>query len=131
MSSSKPLHNLDESKFRLRGVSAISSRTLSSEKFEIIRHATWPQNHVFVSCDTNSLNFAIKDQFTNMTGPFRIEFICEINLRDSGMEGFINVYDGIYMKRYWCHLSGCSLEFWNDDIDCRRIQVTCQLFNCC
>lgn len=115
---------MDESRFRLRGVSTISAKSLSSEKFEIVRNVSWPKNHVYISYNTKSLSLKINDQFTNMTGALRTEFICEINLRDSGLRGLISIaeeYDA--MEERWCRLSGCSLEFWNNDIDCLNMKV--------
>lgn len=114
----------DESRFRLRGVATISAKSLSSEKFEIVRNASWPKNHVYISYNTKSLNLKINDQFTNMTGALRSEFIYEINLRDSGLRGLIRVAEECdTMADRWCRMNGCTLEFWNNDIDCLNTKV--------
>lgn len=116
---------MEESRFRLRGVSTISAKSLSSEKFEIVRNASWPKNHVYISYNTKSLNLKINDQFTNMTGALRTEFICEVNLNDSGLSGFLNIAEeNNPMRERWCRLIGCTMEFWNNHVDCLNRKVT-------
>lgn len=120
----KWLSDLDESRFRLRGVSTISAKTLSSEKFEIVRNVPWPKNHVYISYNTKSLNLKINDQFANITGALTIEFISEVNLNDSGLIGPISIgEDNNMMRKCWCRLNGCTLEFWNNELDCRNTKV--------
>lgn len=119
---------MEESRFRLRGVSTISANALTSEKFEIVRNAQWPKTHVYISYNTKTLNLKINDQFTNMTGTLRTEFICEVNLNDSGLTGFISLAEeNSPMQERWCRLIGCTMEFWNNDIDClnRKVKPCC------
>ncbi len=123
-STSKLTPDIEESRFRLRGSATISPNSLSSEKFEIVRNTSWPKDHVYISYNTKSLNLKINDQFTNMTGAFRTEFVCEIKLSDSGLTGFLSIAEvnGV-MQEMWCRLIGCTMEFWNDDIDCLNGKV--------
>lgn len=124
-STSKPTVEMEESRFRLRGVSSLSAMALSTDKFEIIRSNSWPKSHVYISYNSKSLNLKINDQFTTMTGALRTEFIFEVNLRDSGLNGFLNVAEeNVPMQKMWCRLNGCSLEFWSNDIDCLNRKVS-------
>lgn len=118
---------MEESRFRLRGSSTISARSLSSEKFEIVRNASWPKSHVYLSYNLMSLHLKINDQFTNMTGALKTEFICEVSLCDSGLTGFLRIAEeNNPMRELWCRLIGCTMEFWNNDIDClnRKVQAS-------
>lgn len=69
-----------------------------------------------------------------MTGALRTEFICAVNLSDSGLAGFLNIAEENNDKQRpkWCKLSGCTMELWNNDIDClnRKVrQVTQSLWS--
>ncbi|XP_037045488.1 uncharacterized protein LOC119080960 isoform X2 [Bradysia coprophila] len=123
-STSKTINQSEESRFRLRGVSTISANCLSSEKFEIVRNVSWPRTHVYISYNTKALNLKINDQFSNMTGALRTEFICEVDLRDTGLAGHLYIEEGIATKReMWCRLVGCTIECWSNDIDCLNGKV--------
>lgn len=123
-SNNKLISDTEESRFRLRAVTTLSVNALSAEKFEIIRNNSWPKTHVFISYNTKCLNLKINDQFTHLTGALRTEFICEINLSDSGLSGFLNITDDSKtMRKLWGRLNGYTVEFWNNDIDCLNEKV--------
>ncbi|KAJ6641902.1 Anillin [Pseudolycoriella hygida] len=116
--SPTPTKDLEESRFRLRGAAIISAKSLSSEKFEIVRKDSWPRNHVYISYNTKSINLKMYDPNTNMTGALRTEFVFELNLCDSGLAGFLIVTDGRRndsKQEAWCRLTGCTIEISNNE----------------
>lgn len=124
VSNAKVTVDSEESRFRLRGVATLSAEYLSSEKFEIVRNTSWPKDHVYISYNTKCLKLKINDEFSLMTGAITTEFVCEVNLSDSGLSGNLNVVEeNEPMREMWCRVIGCTMEFWNNDIDCLNRKV--------
>lgn len=139
VSKNKLKIDLDKSRFRLHGTTAITSFSLPSSRYvENCRPNVFGQNQnlVYFASVTKQFQCLLADK-VHLDGSVAIGFNSEIRFKNNGHRGFLSLcsqpvgFDGettnttdlVWTKR-WSVVDGCKIHFWTDPEDQHRRKVS-------